>query len=81
MLLRLLFLFLIAYILISVVKAYLLTRAKSSTDGSSDSRGRKSEEEMVLDPQCQIYVPKSEAFLQNGKYFCSQECARLFLSR
>ena len=49
MLLRLLFLFLIAYILISVVKAY-LTRVKSSTDGSSDSRGRKSEEEMVLDP-------------------------------
>jgi len=80
LLLRLLFLFLIAYILISVVKAY-LTRAKSSTDGSSDSRGRKSEEEMVLDPQCQIYVPKSKAFLQNGKYFCSQECARLFLSR
>jgi len=79
LLLRLLFLFLIAYILISVVKAY-LTRIKSSTDGS-DSRGRKSEEEMVLDPQCQIYVPKSEAFLQNGKYFCSQECARLFLSR
>ena len=35
MLLRLLFLFLIAYILISVVKAY-LTRIKSSTDGSDD---------------------------------------------
>jgi hypothetical protein len=38
-------------------------------------------EEMVLDPQCQSYVPKSEALLQEGNYFCSQDCARLFLSR
>jgi YHS domain-containing protein len=36
---------------------------------------------MVLDPQCQTYVPKGEAFRQQGKYFCSRECAKLFLSR
>jgi YHS domain-containing protein len=38
-------------------------------------------DEMVLDPQCQTYVPKAEAIPQDGNYFCSRECAKLFLSR
>jgi YHS domain-containing protein len=36
---------------------------------------------MILDPQCQTYVPKRDAILQAGNYFCSRECAKLFLSR
>jgi YHS domain-containing protein len=36
---------------------------------------------MILDPQCQTYVPKRDAILQAGNYFCSRECANLFLSR
>jgi YHS domain-containing protein len=38
-------------------------------------------DDMVLDPQCQTYVPKNEAIPQEGNYFCSRECARLFLLR
>jgi hypothetical protein len=38
-------------------------------------------DDMVLDPQCQTYVPKNEAISQQGNYFCSRECARLFLLR
>jgi YHS domain-containing protein len=36
---------------------------------------------MILDPQCQTYVLKKDAILQAGNYFCSRECAKLFLSR
>ena len=77
MLLRLLFIVLIVYIAIFAIKAYLA--------GSRSAKRTRSvtpqDEEMVLDPQCQTYVPKREAILQAGNYFCSQECARLFLSR
>lgn len=38
-------------------------------------------EEMVLDPQCQSYLPKGEAILRQGHYFCSEECAKLYLAR
>jgi hypothetical protein len=36
-------------------------------------------EEMVLDPQCKSYLPKSEAMLRGGEYFCSERCASLYL--
>ncbi|MBI2997214.1 MAG: hypothetical protein HYY46_01950 [Deltaproteobacteria bacterium] len=35
---------------------------------------------MVLDPQCQSYLPKGSAIHRGGHYFCSEECARRFLS-
>jgi uncharacterized protein len=77
LLLRLLFLFLIAYLLLSLLKAYLIGHKSGRRSRDSRTAG----EDMVLDPQCQTYVPKSEALLREGKYFCSQECARLYLSR
>ena len=36
---------------------------------------------MVLDPQCQSYVPKGDAILRGGHYFCGEECAKVYLSR
>ena len=36
-------------------------------------------EEMVQDPQCLSYVPKSAAMLRGGHYFCSEQCATLYL--
>lgn len=62
---------------VGVIKAY-LTKAKSGKPGGS---AEASGEEMVFDPQCQTYVPKRDAILQAGNYFCSQECAKLFLTR
>jgi YHS domain-containing protein len=38
-------------------------------------------QDMVLDPQCQTYIPKNEALVRDGQYFCSENCARAFLSR
>lgn len=36
---------------------------------------------MVLDPQCQSYLPKGSALFRSGYYFCSEQCARLYLVR
>ena len=77
MLLRLLLYFLIAYVVFSALKAYLAARKSGKRSGSKAPAG----EEMVLDPQCQSYVPKRDAILQDGNYFCSQECAKLYLTR
>jgi len=38
-------------------------------------------EEMVLDPQCQSYLPKDSALFRSGYYFCSEQCATLYLAR
>lgn len=77
MLLRLLILFLLAYIFYTVLKAYWLLR-KTRNSHFVDPR---TVDDMVLDPQCQTYLPKNEAISQQGNYFCSRECARLFLLR
>jgi hypothetical protein len=75
LLLRLVLIFLICYVVLSAAKI-LARRGKTKSAKFSDAG-----EEMVLDPQCQTYVPKSDAVLVSGKHFCSQECARLYLSR
>ncbi|MEK6562360.1 MAG: hypothetical protein AABZ59_04185 [Candidatus Binatota bacterium] len=36
---------------------------------------------MVLDPQCRSYLAKGEAILRSGRYFCSDECAKVYLAR
>jgi Prokaryotic metallothionein len=78
LLLRLVVIFLICYILVSVVKAIGRTgKTKAPKPRNFNNEG----EEMVFDPQCQSYVPKSDAVVVSGKYFCSQACARLYLSR
>jgi hypothetical protein len=66
----------LAYIFYLVLKAYWF--ARKSSRGFMDNR---KVDEMVFDPQCQTYLPKGEAIRQDGNYFCSRECAKLFLSR
>jgi len=77
--LRFLFFLLLAYIFFSALRTHFSSRRRRS---SRPPKAQVAEpEEMVLDPQCGSYVPRSEAIVQEGKYFCSQECAKLFLSR
>jgi hypothetical protein len=77
-LLRLLALFLLGYVAFAALRS-IVRRGKAGMSGklNSDSNG----EDMVLDPQCQSYVPKSNAVAQSGRYFCSRECAQLYLNR
>jgi hypothetical protein len=75
---RLVLIFLICYIVFSALRTVARGgKTNAGTRRKFDDTG----EEMVLDPQCQSYVPKSDAVLVSGQHFCSQECARLYLSR
>lgn len=76
LLIRLAVAFLIFYAIFAAVRSILRNRSLKSSRLDAELRG----EEMVLDPQCRSYVPKSEAVAQAGKYFCSRECARRYLS-
>jgi hypothetical protein len=79
LLLRFLFFVLLSYLIVSALKSYFIRR---NTSRSSSRRGTVADaEQMVFDPQCQSYVPKGEAIQQGENYFCSPECAKLFLSR
>ncbi|MGH7844466.1 MAG: PP0621 family protein [Candidatus Binatia bacterium] len=67
-----------------LILAYLIYRLIKSlwaAAGRSEKAPLRSAEDMVLDPQCQSYLPKNEALLRDGQYFCSENCARAFLSR
>jgi len=72
-LLRLVFLFIIIYIVYTALKPLL-------RGGQKPANPAQTGEQMVLDPQCQTYVPQSEAVIRQGKYFCSEECARRYLA-
>ena len=73
--LRLLLLFVVCYIVFLALKS--LIAGKKAKRGDAAKLG----EQMVLDPQCQTYVPKSDALERQGKFFCSEECARRYLAR
>ena len=73
--LRLLLLFVIGYIIFLALKS--LRAADRRKVDDKDKIG----EPMVLDPQCQTYVPKADALERQGKFFCSEECAQRYLAR
>ncbi len=77
--LRFLLFFALSYIIFlllnSILSWHRRQRNLSSHDHSTEA------EEMVLDPQCQSYLPKGDAIFRGGHYFCSEDCAKLYLSR
>lgn len=77
LLLRLILFLLACYFVIALCRT-LIGRGKGAVSQSVGGKGDG--EEMVFDPQCRSYVPKSDAVARSGRYFCSQECARLYLS-
>ncbi len=79
MLLRLIVILMIAYVAVAALKS--LIRSSSRRRPASRVDAAEEGEEMVFDPQCQSYVPKADAIEKSGHYFCSQECARLYLAR
>jgi hypothetical protein len=77
-LLRLFLFLLLCYLVFAAIRTFTRSRKKMPRDRRNSDRDG---EEMVLDPQCHSYVAKSDAVLRSGQYFCSQECARLYLAR
>jgi hypothetical protein len=78
LLLRLLIILLICYIVITALKSILTQRGTRTADRKK--KFTEESEDMVLDPQCQSYIPKASAVAQSGKFFCSRECAQRYLS-
>lgn len=76
---RLLLLFILTYLVILLINACFSSSRKKhmGRPQEHDDKG----EEMVLDPQCQNYLAKYEAIFPHGYYFCSEECARIFVRR
>jgi len=77
--LRFLLFFISAYLFFFLLRLLLASRKRRRGLRSRDHLSAP--EEMVLDPQCQSYIPKGEAILRQGHYFCSEECARVYLAR
>ena len=78
MLLRFVLLFAVGYAIFRLFRSLAgRSRGQSSNKLKRDSKA----EDMVLDPQCQSYIPKSNAVAVSGRYFCSRECAQLYLDR
>ena len=75
MLLRLFFFVLLVFLVLLVIKSYLVrSRAGSRRSALNDA------DDMAMDPQCQSYVPKRDAIEAGGNYFCSRECAQRYLA-
>ena len=79
MLLRIALYFVLAYFLFRLFNSFLAGQRRQRNLRNRD--GSREAYDMVLDPECKSYLPKGEAIQQNGQYFCSEECARLYLSR
>lgn len=79
MLLRLLYLFVLAYLIFALLRLALSWLRRQNGGGSRERA--EGAEEMVLDPQCRSYLPKGEALLRGGHYFCSEECAKVYLEQ
>ncbi len=76
---RLLLLFILTYLVILLIKVWFSSSRKEHLrwPQERDDKG----EEMVLDPQCQNYLARNESIFSYGYYFCSEECARIFVRR
>ncbi len=72
---------LIFYLLLLTLVYWLIKRALSHGKGRSGKPGEKSEE-LVKDPFCQCYIPKSQSYvvsLEGKKYFfCSEDCYKKY---
>jgi hypothetical protein len=79
-LLRLIIFFAVLYIVVTLLTNYRVGR-KIRTRRSDDGGPAPEAEETVFDPQCQSYVAKKDAIYRGGGFFCSEECAQLYLSR
>jgi len=77
---RIIFYFLLLFLFLYFFLSLLLPSHKKN-GGKSDSNNNLGTE-MVKDPNCQIYIQKSESIKYNIKgkmyYFCSDNCAKEF---
>ena len=71
----------LCYILYRLIKSLALPSTRNSAKPFTQP-GQVITDEMVIDPQCHVYIPKREAITAKieGKtvYFCSKECKKKY---
>ena len=71
------------YVSYKIVKTFQRIKSQEVKDYRVDGTPSKGED-LVQDPFCRTYVPKSQAYIKeiNGRqqYFCSSECCEKYLS-
>lgn len=71
----------LCYILYRLIKSLALPSPRKSGESFTQA-GQVITDEMVIDPQCHVYIPKREAITAKiaGKtvYFCSKECKKKY---
>ena len=75
---RLIFLGLIIWLIFSLLKRTLQQRNQPKDDSNDNTTLEKNPsghkaEDMVQCSRCAIHLPRSEAFLVNGKIYCSKD--------
>jgi len=76
---KFLLLFILAYLVFLLIKVFFSSSSKKRLRRPQELLDKA--EEMILDPQCQSYITRNEARFFHGYYFCSEECARVFVGR
>lgn len=62
-------------VLIALVYFLFIKKKPLPGENKKSSKSKKSQDDdMVACQKCGVYVSLNEALLQNGEYFCSDEC-------
>ncbi|KAF0157757.1 MAG: hypothetical protein FD159_1333 [Syntrophaceae bacterium] len=83
MILKILVILVLLYVGYRIVRMLRRVKARDVKGYRVDAKPSKGED-LVQDPFCKIYVPKSQAYVKeiNGReqYFCGLECCEKYLS-
>ncbi|WP_322996714.1 PP0621 family protein [Castellaniella sp.] len=71
----------LAVLIVSRVLSHQKAQARQAANRRQEAVARDAAEAMVRCAHCQIFLPRSEAYMSQGKTWCSADHARLGLRR
>jgi hypothetical protein len=77
---RILILFLVFYIIYKFLKKIFFSGTRSYKNTPSSAAENIEGEKILPCENCKIYFPESQAVKHNGKLFCSNKCAKKYLT-
>ncbi|CAM5780662.1 PP0621 family protein [Castellaniella caeni] len=71
----------LAVLMVSRILNHQKAQARQAAERRQAAQSKAAAEEMVRCAHCQIYLPRSEAYMSRGKTWCCAEHARLGLKQ
>lgn len=71
----------LAVLIVSRVLSHQKAQARQAAERRQDAVSRDAAESMVRCAHCHIFMPRSEAYMSQGKTWCSADHARLGLRK